>query len=228
MKVDELLSEITNNVIEGRADKNSPFPEENRGKPGVKELTQEALEEGIDVTDILNRGLLAAMKTVGSKFETGELFLPEMLIAAQALKAGMEILKPVISQRGLKSLGKFAIGTVEGDIHDVGKSLVKMMFEGAGFDVIDLGIDVPREDFIKVVKEEEVQLLGMSSLLTTAMLEMGPIIESLKESGLRNKVKVMVGGAPVTGEFAEQIGADGYAVDAIRAVTKARELLTLD
>ena len=228
MTANKLLEEITSNVIEGRADKNSPLPEEKRGMPGVKELTEKALEEGIDVEDLLNKTLIMAMRTVGSQFESGEIFIPEMLIAAQALKAGMEVLKPVIIKKELKPIGKVAIGTVKGDVHDVGKSLVKMMLEGEGFEVIDLGIDVPNEIFIKTVKAEKVQLLGMSSLLTITMMEMKNVIESLKEVGIRSRLKIMIGGAPVTEEFAEQIGADGYAIDAIRAVRKARELLALN
>jgi 5-methyltetrahydrofolate--homocysteine methyltransferase len=227
MTAGELLNKIMSNVIEGREDKNAPFPEEKVGEPGVKELTQQAVKQGMDVNEIINKGLLPGMKVVGEKFETGEYFLPDLLIAAKSLQAGMEVLKPLIVKSKVKPLGKAAIGTVKGDMHDMGKTLVKLMFEGAGFEVIDLGIDVPREKFINVVKEEEVQLLGMSSLLTTTMLEMGAVIDCLKEEGLRGKVKVMVGGAPVTEEFAEKIGADGYAIDAVRAVARAKELLAM-
>ena len=227
MTVGELLNKIMNNVIEGREDKNAPFPEDKVGELGVKELTQQAVEQGMDVNEIINKGLLPGMKVVGEKFETGEYFLPDLFIAAKSLQAGMEVLKPLLVKSKVKSLGKAAVGTVKGDIHDMGKTLVKLMFEGGGFEVIDLGIDVPKEKFIKVVKEEKVQLLGMSSLLTTTMLEMGAVIDCLKEEGLRGRVKVMVGGAPVTEEFAEKIGADGYAIDAVRAVTKAKELLAL-
>ena len=227
MTVSELLNKIMSNVIEGREDKDAPFPEGKVGELGVKELTQQAVEQKIDVNEIINKGLLPGMKVVGEKFETGEYFLPDLLIAAKSLQAGMEVLKPLLVKSKVKSLGKAAVGTVKGDIHDMGKTLVKLMFEGAGFEVIDLGIDVPKEKFINVVKEEKVQLLGMSSLLTTTMLEMGAVIDCLKEEGLRGRVKVMVGGAPVTEEFAEKIGADGYAIDAVRAVTKAKELLAL-
>jgi len=227
MTVNELLSKIISNVIEGREDKNAPFPEEKVGAPGVKELTQQAVEQEIDVNEIINKGLLPGMKVVGEKFETGEFFLPDLLIAAKALQAGMGVLKPLLVKSKVKSLGKAAVGTVKGDMHDMGKTLVKLMFEGAGFEVIDLGIDVPKEKFINIIKEEKVQLLGMSSLLTTTMLEMGAVIKALKDEGLRNSVKVMVGGAPVTEQFAEKIGADGYAIDAVRAVARAKELLAL-
>jgi 5-methyltetrahydrofolate--homocysteine methyltransferase len=227
MTVNELLSKIISNVIEGREDKNAPFPEEKVGAPGVKELTQQAVEQEIDVNEIINKGLLPGMKVVGEKFETGEFFLPDLLIAAKALQAGMGVLKQLLVKSKVKSLGKAAVGTVKGDMHDMGKTLVKLMFEGAGFEVIDLGIDVPKEKFINIIKEEKVQLLGMSSLLTTTMLEMGAVIKALKDEGLRNSVKVMVGGAPVTEQFAEKIEADGYAIDAVRAVARAKELLAL-
>jgi|TARA_Y100000031_G_C8222521_1_gene386665 5-methyltetrahydrofolate--homocysteine methyltransferase len=223
----DLLQEIAGKVISGRADKNSPFPSEKVGEPGVKELTQKAIKEGIDLQEILNSGLLAGMNVVGARFKDGELFIPEVLVCGQALKAGMDVLKPIIVKSGLEPLAKFVIGTVKGDLHDIGKSLVSMMLQGAGFEVVDLGIDVPKEKFVAVVRQEKPQVLGISSLLTSTIPEMRQVIEILEEEGLRGQVKVMVGGAPVTDSYAAQIGADGYAPDAISAVVKAKELLSL-
>lgn len=223
----DLMQEISKNVIEARADKNSPFVKERVGQPGVKELTQQAIDEGIDIQEILNKGLLAGMDVVGVRFKTGEFFIPEVIISAQALKAGTDLLRPLLVKSGLKPISKVVIGTVKGDLHDVGKNLVAMMLEGARFDIINLGTDVPKEKFIEVVKQEKAQILGMSSLLTSTMVEMRPVLEALEKEGLRDQVKTMVGGAPVTQSFADQIGADGYAVDAISAAAKAKELLGL-
>ena len=223
----DLLQDITRTVIEGRADMNSLFPSEKIGEPGVKELTQKAIKEGINLQEILDSGLLAGMNVVGVKFRGGELFIPEVMLCGQALKAGIDVLKPIIVESGLKSLAKFVIGTVQGDLHDIGKNLVSMMLQGAGFEVVDLGIDVPREKFVEVVRQEKPQMLGTSSLLSSTMPEMRKIIEILEEEGLRDQVKVMVGGAPVRESYAEQIGADGYAPDAISAVVKAKELMGL-
>jgi 5-methyltetrahydrofolate--homocysteine methyltransferase len=228
MRTEDLLRDIMQNVIEGRADKDAAWPEHKKGQPGVKELISQAINDKIPVDQLLNKALMPAMKAVGAKFEVSECSLPEMLIAAQALKAGMEVLKPVILKQGLKLMGKFAVGTVKGDIHDIGKSIVKMLFEGAGFEVLDLGTDTAREKFVGAVKDQKVQLLGLSSLLTSTMPEMSRVIASLKEAGLRDQVKVLVGGAPLTEEYSTQIGADGYAADAIRAVGRARQLLKLD
>jgi 5-methyltetrahydrofolate--homocysteine methyltransferase len=223
----DFLQEIARNVIEGRADKNSLFPSEKVGEPGVKELTQKAIEEGMDLQRILDSGLLAGMDVAGARFKDGELFIPEVLLCGQALKAGMDVLKPMIVQSGLKPFAKFVIGTVKGDLHDIGKNLVSMLLQGAGFEVIDLGIDVPKEDFVEALKREKPLMLGTSSLLSNTMPEMRQVIEILEEEGLRDQVKVMVGGAPVTDSYAEKIGADGYAPDAISAVLKAKELLGL-
>jgi 5-methyltetrahydrofolate--homocysteine methyltransferase len=186
---------------------------------------QKALEAGLSPATILNEGMIAAMGEVGRLFEEGEYFVPEMLIAARAMQKGLEILKPYLSEDDVQSPGKVAIGTVKGDLHDIGKNLVGMMLEGAAFEVIDLGSDVSPERFIQAVKENGAQIIAMSALLTTTMSNMKVTIDALKEAGVRDQVKVMVGGAPVTQAFADQIGADGFAEDASRAVAKARTLL---
>jgi 5-methyltetrahydrofolate--homocysteine methyltransferase len=186
---------------------------------------QKALDAGMGPADILNQGMIAAMGEVGRLFEEGEYFVPEMLIAARAMQKGLEILKPHLTEADVQSPGKVAIGTVKGDLHDIGKNLVAMMLEGAAFEVIDLGTDVSPERFIQAVRDRGAQIIAMSALLTTTMPNMKNTIEALKEAGLRDKVKVMIGGAPVTQNYADQIGADGFAEDASRAVAKARSLL---
>jgi 5-methyltetrahydrofolate--homocysteine methyltransferase len=191
----------------------------------VKELTQAELEAGTDVPTILNDGLISAMDEVGEKFSEGLLFVPEMLMAAKAMKGGLEILKPHLSAEISHSKGTVVIGTVKGDLHDIGKNLVTMMIEGAGFRIIDLGVDVKIEDLIDTVKKEEVDVLGLSALLTTTMPEMQNVIEALEETGLRNQVKVIVGGAPIDQGFADKIGADGFGADAVDAVQLARDLI---
>ena len=224
----DLLQEIAKNVIEGRADKNAPFPSERATEPGVKELTQKAVNEGIRPQEILDSGLLGGMHVVGVKFRNGDLFIPEVLLCGQALKVGLDVLKPIIVNGGLKPFAKIVIGTVKGDLHDIGKNLVSMMLQGAGFDVIDLGTDVPKEKFVETVRREKPQILGMSSLLTTTMPGLKNVIEAMDKEGLRNQTKVMVGGAPVTESYAGQIGANGYAPDAVSAVVKAKEILEIE
>ena len=188
---------------------------------------QKALDAGMGPADILNKGMIAAMGEVGRLFEEGEYFVPEMLIAARAMQKGLELLKPYLTEADVQSPGKVAIGTVKGDLHDIGKNLVAMMLEGAAFEVIDLGTDVSPERFLQAVRENGAQIIAMSALLTTTMPNMKNTIEALKEAGLRDKVKVMIGGAPVTQNYADQIGADGFAEDASRAVAKARSLLAV-
>jgi len=212
--MEALMNEIAQALYNGEAEK-------------VAELTRKALEEGLSPEEILNKGLIAGMDRVGRDFRDGILFVPEVLIAAQAMKAGMQILRPLLTESAISGLGTFVIGTVKGDLHDIGKNLVAMMMEGAGFKVVDLGVDTPPEKFIEAIKNHKPQLLGMSALLTTTMVEMKRVIEALREAGLRDKVKVMVGGAPVTQEYADEIGADGYAPNASLAVEKAKELLGL-
>jgi 5-methyltetrahydrofolate--homocysteine methyltransferase len=174
--------------------------------------------------EILQGGLIAGMDEVGKDFKAGDLFVPEVLIAARAMHAGMDILRPLLAEGEVPTAGRYVIGTVKGDLHDIGKNLVKMMLEGAGFQTVDLGTDVSAEDFIAAVREHQPRLMGMSALLTTTMVQMKAIIEALEEAGLRDSVKVMIGGAPVTSAFAEEIGADAYAPDAATAVDVARSL----
>ena len=186
---------------------------------------QAALDAGADPAELLNKGMIAAMAEVGRLFEIGEYYVPEMLIAARAMQAGLAILKPHLLEADVKSAGKVAIGTVKGDLHDIGKNLVSMMLEGAGFEIKDLGTDVTPEKFVDAVKTGGVDIIALSALLTTTMPNMKATIEALKTAGIREKVKVMIGGAPVTDSYAQQIGADGYAPDASRAVALAKSLL---
>ena len=203
------LEELRQVVIDGQADKS-------------KALTQKAMDEGIGAETILNDALISAMSEVGQLFETGEYFVPEMLVSARAMKAGLELLRPALAAQKVQSIGKVVIGTVQGDLHDIGKNLVGMMLEGAGFEVFDLGVDVSPQKFVDAVKQHQPQFIGFSALLTTTMPKMKVNIEALKNEGLRNSVKVMVGGAPVTQKFATEIGADIYATDASSAASQAR------
>ncbi|NQT95275.1 MAG: corrinoid protein [Candidatus Omnitrophica bacterium] len=192
----------------------------------IPQLVKEALDQGITPEAILNQGLIAGMSIVGQKFKANEIFVPEVLIAAKAMHAGLDLLEPLLVKSGIKPKAKILLGTVKGDLHDIGKNLVGMMLKGAGFEVIDLGIDVPADKFVKKASEEEdVSIIAMSSLLTTSMPSMKDTIEALKMSGLNSKVKIVIGGAPVTQEYADEIGADGYAPDASSAVDRVKELL---
>jgi 5-methyltetrahydrofolate--homocysteine methyltransferase len=186
---------------------------------------QEALDLNIDPSTILNEGMVAAMAEVGRLFEEGEYFVPEMLIAARAMQSGLALLKPALVKADVKPIGKVAAGTVKGDLHDIGKNLVCMMLEGASFEIIDLGTDVTPDKFVDAVQNKGANIIAMSALLTTTMPNMKATIEALNASGLRGKVKVLVGGAPVTDAYAKEIGADGYAADASRAVALAKSLL---
>ena len=208
----DILKQIAENLYEGENEK-------------VAELVQKALDSGLAVNEILQNGLIAGMDIVGKDFKEGELFVPEVLVAARAMHAGMDILRPLLAESDTSSAGKYLIGTVEGDLHDIGKNLVKMMIEGAGFETIDLGTNVPPEAFVEAVREHEPDIVGMSALLTTTMTQMKISIEALEEAGVRDSIKIMVGGAPVTASFAEQIGADAYAPDAASAVNEAKQLL---
>jgi len=207
-----MLEELKKAVLEGEDEK-------------AAELTQKALEAGIEPGRILNEALVPAMEIVGKEYEDGKRYVPEMLISAEAMKAAMAVLRPKLVESGVKLKGKVVIGTVEGDLHDIGKNLVAMMLEGAGFEVIDLGVEVTAERFVQAVKEHKPDVLGMSALLTTTMIHMPEVIEALKAAGLRERVKVIVGGAPITREYAEKIGADGYAPDAASAVELVKQLL---
>lgn len=191
----------------------------------VQEKVEEAIDTGLDAAVILNDGMIAAMAEVGRRFEYEEYYMPEMLIAARAMQHGLAILKPHLQQAEVKSAGKVIAGTVHGDLHDIGKNLVCMMFEGAGFEIQDLGVNVLPEGFVDAVRSGGVDIVAMSALLTTTMPNMKVTIEALDEAGLRSKVKVIVGGAPLTESYAQQIGADGYAPDASRAVTLAKSLM---
>ena len=184
-----------------------------------------ALKQGIPSSSIMNEGMISAMAEVGRLFESGEFYVPEMLVAARSMQAGMNILKPSLTNSEAYPAGKVVIGTVKGDFHDIGKNLVKMMLEGSGFEVIDLGVDVNPELFLSALTEQGVDIIGMSALITTTMPAMRSVIELLEKSGVRQQVKVIVGGAPLTEEYALQIGADGYASDASRAVILAKSLL---
>ena len=201
----------------------------------VREITQKALDEGVPPGEILDDGLIKGMSVVGERFKNGEFFIPEVLLAAKVMHAGMEILKPELVSSGVKPIGKVILGTVKGDLHDIGKNLVAMMLEGAGFDVIDLGIDVSPEKFVEAVnlgspsarnsEEDGAGIVAMSALLTTTMVGMRTTLNALKEAGVRDEVKILIGGAPVTQDYADEIGADGYARDAASAVDRAKELM---
>lgn len=192
--------------------------------PEAKALTEQALAEGVSAADVLNSGLVAGMNVVGEKFKNNEFYVPEVLIAARAMKGAMELLRPQLASSGVEPKGRVAIGTVRGDLHDIGKNLVSMMLEGAGFEINDLGVDVKPEQFVSAVKDGST-IVALSALLTTTMPAMKDTIEALKAEGIRDKVHVMIGGAPVTQNYCDEIGADGYAPDAASAVDKAKELL---
>lgn len=188
----------------------------------VKTLVTQALEEKVDVKKVLEEGLIAGMDIIGGRFKRNEIYIPEVLIAARAMHAGMSILEPLLAEHGIKMIGKVAIGTVKGDLHDIGKNLVAMMYKGAGFDVQDLGVDVPAEKYVQAA-DDGVDIVGFSALLTTTMVQMKNIVESLKEKG--SKAKIIIGGAPVTQNYCDEIGADGYAADAATAVEIGKSLI---
>ena len=193
----------------------------------VRELTEKAISRKTPVEQILNRGLVSGMDSVGEKFKNNEVFIPEVLIAARAMKAGMKIIKPLLMDAQIQSRGKVIIGTVRGDLHDIGKNIVSMLLEGAGFDVINMGTDTTLERIVDQIKEEQPNILGLSALLTTTMVNMREVIEGLKSEKLRDKVKVIIGGAPITQAYADNIGADGYAPDAASAVDLVKGLLNI-
>jgi len=207
-----VLEEMQENVVAGNESK-------------VVELTQKALDEGIAPEKILNGGFVPGMEIVGRKFQENEIYVPEMLMSARAMKAGMKLLEPFLTEAGIEPIGKIVIGTVKGDLHDIGKNLVAMMLEGGGFEVIDAGVDVSPQKFMDLVKENKPDILCLSALLTTTMTEIKNVIEAFKEKDLRDDVKIMVGGAPLTEEYSKEIGADGYSSDAASAVNIAKELL---
>jgi len=188
----------------------------------IKNLTQQALDSGSAASDILNKGLLPGMDIVGQRFKAAEMFIPEVLRSAKTMHASMEILRPLLSESEAAGSGTVVIGTMEGDLHDIGKNLVGMMLEGAGFTIVDLGTDVKPQRFVDAVKEHKPKIVGMSALLTTTMPKMGETINALKEAGIRDQIKVMAGGAPVTQDFVDEIGADAYGSNATAAVEKAK------
>jgi 5-methyltetrahydrofolate--homocysteine methyltransferase len=209
----DILTQLSETLQKGEHDK-------------VAELTNQALSENLDPRAILDDGLIAGMNVVGEKFKTHQIFLPHVLLAARAMYAGMDILKPLMIKEGIKTIGKVVIGSIKGDLHDIGKNLVGIMLKGAGFEVIDLGNDVPPEKFVETAKAEEADAIGMSALLTTTMPGMKNVVDLLKTENLYGKIKVIIGGAPVTKEFAEEIGADAYAFDGVNAVDTVKGFIS--
>ena len=209
----DILEQISTAVIEGNLD-------------DIVDLTEDALDEDLSAQEILDNGLMAGMDYVGAEFKAGNMFVPEVLRSAKAMQNSMNILRPLLVESGVQMVGKVVVGTVKGDLHDIGKNLVGMMCEGAGFEVKDLGKDVEPDAFLEAVKEFEPDVVGMSALLTTTMRSMEHTIRALEEAGLRDKVKVMIGGAPVTQAFADQIGADGYASNAASAADLAKRFVS--
>jgi 5-methyltetrahydrofolate--homocysteine methyltransferase len=206
------LKELADAIIAGNRDR-------------AREVTEQAIAEKTPPQQIINDGLIAGMSVVGAKFKNNEFYVPEVLIAARAMHASLDLLRPLIAEGGIEPVGRVAIGTVKGDLHDIGKNLVAMMLEGAGYEVIDLGVDVKPEQFAGAVRDQGIQVLALSALLTTTMPAMAETINALKAAGVRDRVKVMIGGAPITQSYADEIGADGYAPDAASAVDTAQELL---
>jgi 5-methyltetrahydrofolate--homocysteine methyltransferase len=188
-------------------------------------LVQKGLDEGLAPKDILDNGLIVGMDEVGVRFKAGDMFVPEVLMSADSMAAGMEILRPLLIASGVKLIGKILMGTVKGDLHDIGKNLVNMMCEGAGFEIVDLGFDVAPETFVEAIKEHQPDIVGMSAMLTTTMRAMGHTIKAIEEAGLRDQVKIMVGGAPVDEEFSKRIGADGYGSNAASGMDLAKQLV---
>lgn len=208
----KILEEMADEVQKGSSD-------------SVKVFVERALSQDMSAEEILNGGLVKGMNAVSEKFKNNEIFIPEVLISARAMSSGLEILKPLLAEANVISKGKVVIGTVKGDLHDIGKNIVAMLLQGAGFDVVDLGADVPLEKFVEFARKERADVVGLSALLTTTMISMKEIIEALENAGLRENVKVMIGGAPVTESYAAQIHADGYAPDAASAVDLTKRLL---
>ncbi len=207
----EILEVISAAIIAGKRDE-------------IMKLTQVALDDGVSAQDILYNGLMSGMDYVSVQFKAGDMFVPEVMRSARTMSNSMDILKPILAETGVQMIGKILLGTVKGDLHDIGKNLVGMMCKGAGFDVIDLGINVEPETFVEAIKESQADMVGMSALLTTTMQSMGNTIKALEEAGVRDQVKIMVGGAPVNQSFADKIGADGYAPDAAMAADVAKQL----
>ncbi|MBN2185910.1 MAG: corrinoid protein [Dehalococcoidia bacterium] len=217
---EDIVALLKENVIQGRkTTADQGIDEALSGTPGAVELTKSALDNNIPLKTIITEGLTAGMQIVGDKFASKEYFIPDMLASAEAVGAAMEILKPLLEASNIETKGKFVIATVKGDIHDIGKNIVAILLKGAGYEVNDLGIDVPTEKIVEVVSESKPQFLGLSALLTTTMLVMSDVVEALKKSGIRDKVKVLIGGAAVSDEYAREIGADAYCVDGFHAIS---------
>ncbi len=208
----ELYERLSTAIIEGKGDR-------------VPKLVQRALKQNLPAKDILDNALIVGMTEVGVRFKRGDMFVPEVLMSAKAMQAGMDVLRPHLVSSGVRLIGKIVLGTVKGDLHDIGKNLVGMMCEGAGFEVINLGFNVEPEKFVEAVKEHRPDIVGMSALLTTTMRSMGYTIKALEEAGLRDRVKIIVGGAPVDADFAARIGADGYGSNAVAAADLAKQLV---
>lgn len=215
---EDIVSALKENVIQGRKTAEDEGIDEELTGPGVLELTQQALDQSIPTENIITEGLTAGMQVVGQKFSAKEYFIPDMLASAEAVGSAMDILKPHLEASNVEAKGKFAIVTVKGDIHDIGKNIVAILLKGAGYEVYDLGTDVSTDKIVDFVREEKPNYLGMSALLTTTMLGMGEVIEALKEAGVRDSVKVLIGGAAVSEDYAKEIGADAYCVDGFDAV----------
>jgi len=216
---EDTIALLKENVIQGRKTQDDEGIEEGMaGTPGVLELTQMALEKKISPEAIITQALTAGMQIVGEKYSKKEYFIPDMLASAEAVGAAMDILKPHLEASNIETKGKFVIATVKGDIHDIGKNIVSILIKGAGYEVHDLGIDVPTEKIVEAIKKDKPDFLGLSALLTTTMLAMGEVIEALKKDSLRDKVKVLIGGAAVSDEYAKEIGADAYCIDGFEAI----------
>ena len=226
----DLIELIENNVLQGRRNSSDEGIEDGiTGQPGVAELVEEAISKGIDPDVILLDGLSRGMEKVGEKYESGEYFIPDMLTAAEAVEAGMKVIEPHLISKGNRGgKGKIVLATVEKDLHDIGKNLVAIMLKGAGYSVIDLGIDVSADRIVEVAEEENAELIGLSALLNTTMINMGNVVDILEEKGLREKIRVLIGGAPTSLEFAREIGADSYGKDAFAAIREADRLITTE
>jgi 5-methyltetrahydrofolate--homocysteine methyltransferase len=222
---DSIIDKIRENVIQGRVTQDDEGMDEGMvGQPAVTELVEEALSQNIDVKKIINEGLTKGMSLVGDKFEAGEYFIPDMLASAEAVGAAMEMLEPHLEGSGIKSKGKILIATVQGDLHDIGKNIVSILLRGAGYTVKDLGNDIEPDAIVAAVREEKPEILGLSALLTSTMAHMEDTINALKNAGIRDSVKVVIGGAPVSEEYADKIGADGYGADGFQAVSVIESL----
>ena len=222
---EDVINLIKENVIQGRITKDDEGMDEGMvGQPGVTELIEQALASGLHIRDIITKGLSGGMDVVGQKFEAGEYFIPDMLASAEAVSAAMEILEPQLATSGIKTKGTIIIATVKDDLHDIGKNIVSILLRGAGYTVKDLGNNVDAQVIVDAVQEEKPQVLGLSALLTSTMARMADIIRMLEENGLREQVKVIVGGAPVSEEFAQSIGADGYGADGFQALVVMEDL----